>query len=320
MSPSFSRQPGDSFLLFHSLPFDFSQDPPFAVGPGVFLENTPHDVLQGADPSALADYVLPGYNLPGHGTSNCCLRCSGSEARRLGREATDLLFIALTAFRLHAPLGIEVAGQFELGHQDDQIAQPTLYEICSPWQPDANAHYSGTDLGVVADIAARWMHIGQAGLTRLISAGILFAQVSCGHSKSLQMAYLALFAALDALFVPQGNKARTLARRVGDFLSRFPFPDSLNDWVEREYEQGRNNLAHGVQQDVVPWTRTRNPRVEAFGRLHEITRLSLLGFFSLDDQKLEALSSQSGTRLRSELDNLGQAIGRYIDGQRFWCS
>jgi hypothetical protein len=319
MSPSSSRQLGDSFLLFHSLPYDFSQDPPFGVGPGVFLENTPHDVLQAAEDSALADYVLPGYNLPGHGTPNCCLRCSGSEARHLGREATDLFFIALTAFRLHAPLGIEVAGQFELGDQNDQIAKPTVYEICSSWQPDANAHYSAVDLGVVADIAARWMHIGQADLTRLVSAGVLFAQASCGHSKSLQMAYLALFAALDALFVPQGNKAKTLAQRVGNFLTRFTFPVSLNDWLKREYEQGRNNLAHGVQ-DVVPWARMRNHRVEDFGRLHEITRLSLLGFFSMTDQKLEILSSQSGTRLRTELDNLGQATGRYIDGQRFWCS
>ena len=167
--------------------------------------------------------------------------------------------------------------------------------------------------------AAQRMHIGQTGFTRLISAGVLFAQVSCGHSKSLQMAYLALFAALDALFVPQGNKARTLARRVGNFLSSFTFPESLNDWLKSEYEQGRNNLAHGVQ-DVVPWTRTRNHRVEAFGRLHEITRLSLLGFFSLDDQKLGVLSSQSGTKLQTELDNLGPATGRYVDGQRFWCS
>jgi hypothetical protein len=319
MSPSSSLQPGDSFLLFHSFPYDFSQDLPFAIGPGVFLENTPHDVLQGAVPSALADYILPGYNLPGHGTPNCCLRCSGSEAVRLGREATDLFFIALAAFRLHAPLGIEVAGQFELGDQNEKIARPTLYEICSPWQPNANAHYSSADLGVVADIAARWTHIGQNGFTRVVSAGVLFAQVSCGHSKSFQMAYLALFAALDALFVPDGNKARTLAHRVGNFLSRFTFPNSLKDWLEREYKLGRNNLAHGVQ-DVVPWTKTRNHRVEDFGRLHEITRLSLLGFFSLDGQKLGSLSSLSGTRQQRELDNLGQAAGRYVNGQRFWCS
>ena len=319
MPPPQARQPGDAFLLFHSLPYDFSQDLPLVVGPGVFLDNTPHDVLQASDPAALTDYVLPGYNLPGHGTPNCCLRCLDLETRRLGREATDLFFIALTALRFHAPLGIEVAGQFELGDQNNQIAKPTLYEICSPWQPDANARYSSADLAVVADIAARWMHIGQTGFTRLISAGVLFAQVSCGHSKSLQIAYLALFAALDALFVPQGNKARTLARRVGNFLSSFTFPVSLNDWLKREYEQGRNNLAHGVQ-DVVPWTRTRNHRVEAFGRLHEITRLSLLGFFSLDDQKLGVLSPQSGTKLQTELDNLGRATGRYVDSQRFWCS
>ena len=148
---------------------------------------------------------------------------------------------------------------------------------------------------------------------------MLFAQVTCGHSKSLQMAYLALFAALEALFVPRGNYAGSLACRVGEYLRQFEFPGSLRDWLEQEYKTGRSNLAHGVQE-MAPRTKAQGSRAEAFGRLHEITRLSILGFLSLDDGKLASHSTATGTELRGMLDSLGQAAGGFIEGQRFWLS
>ncbi|TAJ29923.1 MAG: hypothetical protein EPO64_03465 [Nitrospirae bacterium] len=168
------------------------------------------------------------------------------------------------------------------------------------------------------EIAGRLLHVAQNSYRRLNSAVVLFAQVTCGHSKSLQMAYLALFAALDSLFVPQGNKAKTLSRRATNFLSHLTFPGSLNDWLQREYATGRNDLAHGVQ-DVVPWTRTRHSRAEAFGRLHEITRLCILGFISLDNSGLALHSASTGQHLQHFLDALDPASGGFIDGQRFWC-
>ena len=53
-------KPGDIFLLFHELPYDFSQDIPISVGPGVCVDMTPQALLSSAE-QGLSDYVLPGY-------------------------------------------------------------------------------------------------------------------------------------------------------------------------------------------------------------------------------------------------------------------
>src|SRR5438094_8268450 len=132
------------------------------------------------------------------------------------------------------------------------------------------------------------------------------------------MAYLALFACLEALFVPKGNKAKTLAARTSNFLMNFEFPTSLYDWLCEEYEIGRNNLAHGVQ-DVVPWTGLRQSRRKAFGRLHEIVRLSIMGFLLLDDESLRIHTQATGKTLQRFIEDLSPATGRSLDRQKMWC-
>jgi hypothetical protein len=317
--PANLPEPGDSFLLFHNLPYEFDADLPLALGPYVLLDSTPQTTLEAADPSALADYILPGYNLPGRGLNNCCLRCPQSERRPSDLEASDVFFNSITALRLFAPLQIAVAGQFRLGPDRDPIQQPYLYLLKSPWDPEPHTRYTSDDIHSAHKIADRLFHVVQNGHGRLNSAVVLFAQVTCGLSKSLQMAYLALFAGLDSLFAPNKNKARTLARRASTFLSNFTFPEPLNDWLKREYEIGRNNLAHGIQ-DVAPRTRTRDGRIQALGRLHEILRLCILGFISLDNAGLALHSTGRGPQLHNFLDALGPASGAFIDGQRYWCN
>lgn len=315
-----STEPGDVFLLFHTLPYDFEEDLPLAIGPNVYIDSTPLGVLAAADPPSLADYILPGYHLPGLGLTNCCLRSPTAEVRPPGLGPTDLFFLSITALRLRAPVAIEIAGQFELGRQDELIKNPILFQLKSPWQPDRDARYSGEDVNVAAEIARRLIQVAERNPSRLTSAIVLFSQVTCGLSQSLQMSYLALFATLEALFIPQGDRAATLACRIARFLSPFEFPVPLHDWLRKEYVYGRNNLAHGVQ-DVVPWTRTRESKAEAFGRLHEVTRLSILSFVSLSNDKLESLFLRNKRKqLQKELDSLGPVTGRFLEGQRMWCA
>jgi hypothetical protein len=309
--------PGDWYLLFDELPYDFSNPLPLSLGSCVFLDNTPQDVLDKVDPPALADYVLPGYHLPAHGLVNCCLRYSADPSQQLGSDLSQAFFESIMALRLRAPLPIEVTGQFKLGSNDDLIQEPTLYQVVSPWQPDASARYTSEDIGKANDIVIRLRQVSESGYHKLKSAIVLFAQVTCGHSKSLQMAYLPLFAALEALFTPRGNYARTLACRTSTYLQPFAFPGSLRDWLEEEYRTGRNNLAHGVQ-NMAPRMMAQGDRAEAFGRLHEITRLSILGFLALDYKKLAVHSTATGTELQHMLDSLGQAGGQFVDGQRYW--
>jgi len=58
---------------------------------------------------------------------------------------------------------------------------------------------------------------------------------------------LGLFAALEALFVPEGTgKGKILGRRISHFLKKFSFPENLEEWMRKEYSLERNKLAHGI--------------------------------------------------------------------------
>jgi hypothetical protein len=127
--------PGDTLLLFYSFPFDFGTDLPIGIGPAVLLDSTPQQILDEADPAALADFVLPGYNLPGTGLVQCCLRKPLSITAPQGMTASTAIFWAVAALRLVAPLGIEIAGQFEMSNSSPKISSPTLYNLRSSWQP-----------------------------------------------------------------------------------------------------------------------------------------------------------------------------------------
>ena len=304
---------GDFYLLFHHLPFEFDQDLPLNLGPGVCLDSTPQCVLDTVAP-ALADYLLPGYNLPGMGLNNCCLRCYVRRAPTL--NSSDLFFVSLSALRLRAPIGIRIAGQFKLGPKDGPVVEPSLYEMCSSWQPDQGKRFSSADIIASAAIARRIIRISGSGYKRMVSAIVFFSQVTLGFSRSFQLSYLGLFATLEALFVPEGSgKGNILGRRVSRFLKKFSFPENLEDWIRKEYSLGRNKVAHGVH-DASLETKMGVSRSLAFGRLHEITRLCILGFISMKDSELLSLSSMTGNGLQKKLDTLSPASGRFIRKQQ----
>jgi len=232
-------------LLFHHLPYDFSTELPLALGFGVCLETTPQEWLDSAE-EGLADYLLPGYSLPGMGLNNCCLRCFVQSIPSSKVTPRDLLFLSVIAFRLHSPIGIRIGGQFRLGEECDRILDPILYELSSPWSSMNLHEYTPKALAASAHVADRLLSVERLGFTRLQTALIFFGQVTVGMSNSFQLSHLGLFAALEALFVPAGNKALTLSRRVASFLRNFQFPEPLENWIKDEYINGRHKLAHGV--------------------------------------------------------------------------
>jgi hypothetical protein len=327
--PTLPITPGDIVLLFHSFPFDLSADLPIKVGPAVLLDSTPQQILDEADPSALADFVLPGYNLPGTGLVQCCLRKPVSIAPPTGLTAANSIFWSVAALRLVAPLGIEIAGQFEVSSSSDKILSPSLYNLRSSWQwaSSQNSRYTGSLIDIANRVAHRILDVRDQ--KRLFTAFTLYTQVTIGMVSSLQMAVMGLFAALESLFVPKGNHARTLAKRVADFLSSVQFPMEISEWLECEYIHRRSKLIHGIPDFPPSGTRLtrqdqrdtgRNDvRVLGFGRLHELVRLSVLGFFSLSDQILNEHSAANGARLQGLIENLGPAQGEFIAQQAVWC-
>ena len=311
-------KPGDLFLLFHNLPYDFEEDLPLPIGLDVCVDNTPQSWLDAAE-EGMADYLLPGYSLPGRGLNNCCLRCfcKPNTEKKFGPE--NLLFNSLLSLRLHFPLYIRIGGQFCVSDDEDRIIDPTLYELSSPWSVDGSKSYTPYAIAESAAIAERLIEIDQLDLNRLITGLIFFSQVTLGRSDSFQLSYLGLFAALEALFVPSGNKADSISQRISHFLYNFEFPESMDKWVGDEYINGRHKLAHGIH-DATFRTKLRPERHQAFGRLHEITRLSLLGFLSMDSEKLKELSKSSGNSLQKKLNNLSPASGYFLKAQKTWAS
>lgn len=311
-------KPGDLFLLFHHLPYNFEEDLPLPIGPDVCLDNTPQIWLDSAE-EGLADYLLPGYSLPGMGLNNCCLRCFSRSSPEKKLAPENSIFLSLLCLRLHSPLAIKIGGQFRLGDDDDRILDPTLYELYSPWSINGSIRYTPSAIAESAAIAERLIVIEQLSLNRLITGLIFFSQVTLGQSTSFQLSHLGLFAALEALFVPSGNKAASLSQRIANFLCNFKFPEPMDKWIKDEYINGRHKLAHGIH-DATFGTKLRPERYQAFGRLHEITRLSILGFLSMDSEKLKELSKSSGNSLQKALDNLSPASGNFLKAQKCWAS
>lgn len=313
------RSHGDTFLLFHTFPYDFETDLPINAGPAVYLDKTPQDVLDSADPRGLADYVYPGYSFIG-GLVQCCLRKPVSLELPPNMKIQEALFLSVAAFRLAAPHPIEIAGQFELEEGAARISNPTLYLLRSAWQPSVvgGARYMASHVEFANRLGHRIVELRDK--SRFMSADVLFAQVTVGMTTSLQMATMGLFAALEALFVPNGNKAKTLAARVARFLGPISFPFDVAAWLEEEYRARRNSLAHGVQ-DILPWSPSSlDPeKVKALGRLHELVCLSVIGFLSLPDKLIQNHSTLNGSRLRDLLDTLSPVAGGLIAGQRAWC-
>lgn len=307
--------PGDNILLFGRLPnYLVLEELPLAAGPGVYLDKIPRSVLDGASPPEFADYVLPGYHVDRALWSDYCLRSPQAEYREAEVEPGVLLFNCVAALRLRAPMEIRIEGWFELG-KNNEVKNPRLLHLKSAWQPDWVGGYSAHDVALAADIARRQLELWRRKYQRIVTGTMLFLQVTCGFSRSFQMSYLGLFSALEALFVPpQKKKDVTLADRAARFLA---LPKRVGDWLRGEYGSGRNRLAHG-DDDAVPWTNLRDERAQAIGGLHEVTRLSILGFMSLENEKLEELSERSAKRVQSKLDALAPAVGRFMEGQQMW--
>jgi len=309
---------GDVVLLFYRLPFDFhSGELPLDILPNVYLDRNPVDLLDEIPP-AEADYLVPGYHA-GKVASNCCLRYDASKNEYPDLTPTDLFFISIAALRLQKPVEIKIAGQFEVGKVNGEVKNERLFLQTSKWQPNGALRYSADDIYVASHIAGDLIQVSeresQREHKRITSAIIYFSQVTCGSVKSLQLSYLGLWAALEALFVPEakGSKGNKLACRISYFLSQFEDRAKISRWIKKEYKE-RNKLAHGVQ-DILPWQGTRDSRVQAFGKLHEIARLCILGFLSLDKSQQVMLSVKKEDLLGTKLNALKPASGKYLEGQ-----
>lgn len=191
-------KPDDVFFLFSKLPYDHVQELPLIVGPNVYLDDTPQQVLEEAhrpldDDSFCTAFHLLNYYSP---LNPVCLRNPAAKVWSSKCNPSDLFFIVITVLCLRKPLGIQAVMQFELGNKDGLIKNGQLFIYNSPYFPDTDACYSSNDVHICKDIVARQIEVSVQKYKKSTSALVLFGQVTCGLSKSFQMSYFALFSAL----------------------------------------------------------------------------------------------------------------------------
>ena len=234
--------------------------------------------------------------------TSCCLRSYSFPKSSIALTAKNMIFLVLLSMRLHYPINIDIAGQFKFDNGDEPISDPELYELRSPCS--ISGSYVPSDIVAIEKITNRIVEVEELGFSKLVTGLILFSHVTLGQITCYQLASMGLFSSLEALFVPNNRKAYTLSERMAKFLGNLIFPNvNIKEWVKREYLNTRHKIAHGIQ-DATFGMKLRSERQYNFELLHELCRLSLLGFLSLDESKLKDLSTNKGKGLHKILDTL----------------
>ncbi|GAH56454.1 unnamed protein product, partial [marine sediment metagenome] len=272
-----------------------------------YLDNTPDELLDSKrfypegdqidrllEHACLVNIVLPYYNLPGIGVNQCCLRYDILKTSQYPNVAASSLFAHfITALRLQKPCHIVGGGQFEVGSDDEPIKNPASWNRTTVHNPKDAGRYSKNDIEVASNITKDLLEIRQSNDERqLESAIIYFSQVTQGFSVSLQLSYLGLWAALEALFKPYKLKYITIARRITAYLSGFLANNGdLENWLKDEYKMRRNTFIHG-SHIAPPDLQNRRKGKDALRKLHEVTRLCLLGFLSMEKSERRQVSKR----------------------------
>ena len=319
---------GDRFLLFSSFSYDFLTALPIWLDPSIQFASTPQGVLDNAKLSQQVGFVLSGYQLPGIGVVHCCLRYPADAPEPSWGSVSELFFHSLTALRLHSPLSMEVAGEFELG-EDNLFTYMVLYHLHTLWQPVPEARCSGSTIQAGARLLQRVYGLKALGNTKVFRAYTLFQQATCGYAKSLSMTVLALWSALEHLYQPSvssrsGKYFKTLVERLERLVGTLPDMPALISWAGTEYRTGRHAIIHGLLSPV-PDERSLGEGADVqgappLGCLHELVRLSLLAFIDLPEEEIIAHNTLNKPKLTDWFDQLQTPSGASLTDQRPWLS
>ena len=241
---------------------------------------------------------------------------------------SELFFHSLTALRLHSPLPIQVAGEFELDPYN-LFTHMVLYHVHTLWQPVPEARYSGSAIQAAAKLLTRVRGLKALDNTKVFRAYTLFQQATCGYAKSLSMTVLALWSALEYLYQPsvssRSNKYfKNLQERLTVLVCNLPGLPALIGWAAKEYRTGRHAIIHGLLS-AVPHEPSSGEEHDVqgappLGCLHELVRLSLLAFIDLPDEDIIAHSNLNKHGLTGWFSQLQTPSGASLTGQRPWLS
>jgi hypothetical protein len=321
----------DEFLLFSDLPFDFEAGLPLDLACGVFIDS-PRPAYNAVDADEDLAVLATPYRHVGMGEVHVCFR--RRHTRKIDSEkARDDLWLALLALRLVHPIHIRTTACFAV--EDNRLVGHGLAESALETRINFSAAgpISEQIVAKVRKVNLRIRTLRGGGLERTRSALILFDHVTTGRAISWQLSVLGLFSCLECLF-PQPDPKLTrrlaiagethgvrLARRVEAFLQPVRRPTRLRSWLSDAYKTTRNPLAHGFHEATFGGKRTTSViRIRLLQRLHEVARVTLLGFLGFTDIELRTLLPADAGQIATQnaIDRVGGAPREFLREQRLW--
>ena len=295
---------------------------PYSIGENFTFINCPteDDIRElGCDIGAYR-YIYPSANIDYGGSDLAiCHECHSKEA-----ENNDFWLLML-AFRLFKPCHIFVSGMFR-GTLERPLKVFNLYWTSTGINSKEAWEFSLKDLETVYMLFSK-LKKGQScdDHHRLSVAISIFSAVTLGHSHNYSMLYKALFSALESLLGSPGE-GKIISQRLGSVFegTQYLKQDDF-DWIKDEYDRRRNMVSHG---NPIFWRddigkldfNVGEEKNNTILRLHEITRLTLLGFFGLDSKLLSEYGKIVKKNKFKEWWNSNdiKASDEYLSGQRMF--
>ncbi len=307
---------GDRIFLFNDLP-GTPNALPFSIAKGIQLILCPSEYWNNDD-DALKSYryifPLANFNIPCRNISICISQHIDNQD-----EAFSLFLLAL---RLVKPLPINVSGAFTYlnKNQFDEnslllLWRQTLINSGFPYKTGLKDEYNNNDFNRAKHLYNRILDLKKhpRQYRRLLWAIIWFKEVTLGVSNSYSMLYQGLFSSLEAFF-GSPSKAKILKNRVSTFLTKIygnHRAKVLGEFIYNEYKNKRNKVSHGNPLFHSTNVKLSSPlplkKYKELLKLHEITRITLLGFLGWNEIQLKKHSSiEFGPQKLEEFNNFFQ--------------
>jgi hypothetical protein len=298
-------QDGDKIFLFTAFSYDYSMLP-LNIMEGVDLIKRPEedDLYSVSDVIRPYCYALPALsvNMP---VPHVCIRISSKYSNQ-----DEIFWDLILALRLLKPLHIGVSGSF-IYSAVDKCANPALYNLFSVLnaediykisRPEAthrpSYQYMSADFKIVAQLLKkiRSLRCKPSKNKRLLNALHSFGSITRGQGTTYSIIFDELFKVLGSLFA--SAKSARLGYSVDEFFMDVQLrKKTWGKWVTLQYTNKRNKVSHGNPMYLMSGNKFsfligKTQYYDLF-KLHEIARLSLLGFLGLSNKQLDGHSQKT---------------------------
>lgn len=320
---------GDSYFLFTHFPLNYASlnpnNEPIKIYEGVYLVSTPVEILTNPGRNrkkeniAIAEWVYPGFHLPGLGICHTSVKI---EASIHPDEQRSLFWALVGSLFLIKPLFIHIAGSFTYGSDDtDLIHNPAKIDLRAnlslnlfrtQTQMQNELKYDTQDIELTKQIFPHLLEDLKPNKNNLRSSYNIQQFLQTFFFEKLNYRgsiYSKLFALIDSLAGnPSFSQAQHVSKRLGKFLSDISFDHNDKHTTEKRiieclkyvWELHRYPVVHGhIKEGICPKGKAINSTniilpdnedLQDLWNLSEIARITLLKILLLDKKNKKEYS------------------------------